>query len=138
METIKHSDLPYFSLNGIKTNGKVVHVYDGDTCSIVFSYKDDLVKFKCRLKGIDASEMNSQNELALKARDFLITLVTNIEKIPEQVSRKELQQLIDNNTKLIEIHCFGFDKYGRLLVVIYDGDVSVNDKMLQDGYAVID
>ena len=35
LKNIKSSDIPEFSLNGLKTSGKIVEIYDGDTCKIV-------------------------------------------------------------------------------------------------------
>ena len=32
-------DLPFITLNKVKTAGIVVHVYDGDTCKIVIPFK---------------------------------------------------------------------------------------------------
>ena len=41
-----------FSLNGMTFNAKVVDVYDGDTCTVIFYYKDEPIKFKCRCNGL--------------------------------------------------------------------------------------
>lgn len=46
-----------FSMNGKNMWGKVVYVYDGDTVHIVFKIDNELVKFNCRLSGIDSPEI---------------------------------------------------------------------------------
>lgn len=128
LKDIKNSELKHFSLYGLKTKGKVVHVYDGDTCSIIFEYKNELVKFRCRLNGINTPELNSsdigEHERAIICRNKLITLVTNVDNtlLTKNMSKKDIKILLDTNTKLIDIECFKFDKYGRLLVNLKDSN----------------
>ena len=50
-------DIPEFGLNGIKTIGKIVDVYDGDTCKIILINDNTLMRFNCRLKFIDTPEL---------------------------------------------------------------------------------
>ena len=50
---IKPDDLQEFSLQGLTTKGKVVDMYDGDTCKIILIYNNELLKFTCRLKHLD-------------------------------------------------------------------------------------
>jgi endonuclease YncB( thermonuclease family) len=138
LKDIKNSELKHFSLNGLKTEGKVVHVYDGDTCSIIFEYKNEIVKFRCRLNGINTPELNSSNkdehEKAIICRNKLITLVTNVDTtlLTKNMSKKDIKNLLDTNTKLINIECFKFDKYGRLLVNLEDDNSKelLNEKIM--------
>ena len=51
LQNIKSDDINEFSLNNIKTIGKVVEIYDGDTCKIVLITNNMLYKFNCRLLG---------------------------------------------------------------------------------------
>ena len=53
LATIKNDDIPLFTLNGITTFGKVVEMYDGDTCKIILLVNNVLQKFSCRLLGLD-------------------------------------------------------------------------------------
>lgn len=101
---------------------KVVKVYDGDICTLVFYYHKKRYKFKIRLDHIDTPELKSENEIevkiANKARDRLI-------------------ELIDN--KLVYVECFGNDKYGRMLANIYSNkkmNKSFNDTLISEGLAV--
>lgn len=62
LKNIKNSDVKYFNLHGYKTKAKMVNIYDGDTCTLAFNYKGNIVKFKCRLNGIDCAEMTPSLE----------------------------------------------------------------------------
>jgi endonuclease YncB( thermonuclease family) len=116
-----------FSFIGQSFIGIPVNIYDGDTLSIVFVYNGKPVKYKCRALGYDSPEMkplltnpNRENEktLAHAAKDRFIELLT---KHPE---------------KSIFIKCYDFDKYGRLLVEIWnyvDKD-SINCIMINEGH----
>jgi endonuclease YncB( thermonuclease family) len=132
-------------LEGLTTIGKVVEVYDGDTCKIVLINDKKLLKYNCRLNNIDCPEIkpikNTQNrELvikeALKARNRLVQLSTNCDcELDNEFSKKEIIKLLKSNTKIIQIECNKFDKYGRLLVVISNGKNIINDTLINEGYA---
>lgn len=141
----KNDTIPEFSLDGLRTIGKIVQVYDGDTCKIVLINGDKLVKFTCRLNFIDCPEMrplkskaNREIEIkhALRARNRLIQLSTNCNcNIENELSKKEIKLLLEKNTKTIDIQCYKFDKYGRLLIVIFNGKNTINDILLNEGHA---
>lgn len=102
-----------------KYNGKVISVYDGDTCNIIvdLGFKVSM-EIKCRLYGIDTPEIRTDNEkereLALKARDYLRQLVLN---------------------KDVFICSKGKDKYGRYLIDIYLDELYVNGMLVSKGFA---
>ena len=93
---------PLFSLKGKKYVAKCVKCYDADTIHVVFEFSGSYTRFCCRLFGIDTAEIRTRDtaekEHAYKARDFLRELILG---------------------KLIQIHCYDFDKYGRLLIDIF-------------------
>jgi len=136
-----------FTLDGLKTIGKVVEVYDGDTCKIALINDNKIMKFACRLNFIDCPEMkplkskvDRQIEIkeALKARNRLIQLSTNCNcELNNDLTKKEVKLLLKNNTKIIQIQCFKFDKYGRLLIVIFNGENTINDMLKNEGYAKV-
>lgn len=103
-----------FSLSGIVGVAKCVRVYDGDSVHLVMRYKGELVKFACRLSGIDAAEMRGGDPIALRARDRLRELTLD---------------------KLVNVECHQFDKYGRLLVDIYVNGDHVNRLMIDEQLA---
>ncbi len=141
--TIK--DVPEFSLNGIRTIGKVVDVYDGDTCKIILANGNVLMRFNCRLKFIDTPEMkplrnkpNRDVEItnAIKCRNKLIQLVTNCQLgLDDNLTKVQVKKLLNSNNRVIQVQCHEFDKYGRLLVELYLGDNTVNNTLVEEGYA---
>ena len=111
---------PLFSLNGHKTKAKVIKVYDGDSITVIFDYCGKYFSWKCRLIGIDTPEIRGSSEpekkLAIKARDYLRSLILH---------------------KVVDLECFKFDKYGRLLVDVRTDDTvgTVNELMISKDYA---
>ena len=148
LQTIKNSDIPLMSLNGITTIGKVVEMYDGDTCKIVLMNNNKLEKYNCRLLGLDTPEMkppltkeNRDVEIfnAHKCRNRLLQLITSCScNIDSIINKKDCVKLIDTNTKVIKVECYEFDKYGRLLVKLYPDNESVesvNQILVNENYA---
>jgi endonuclease YncB( thermonuclease family) len=103
------------------------------------------MKFTCRLNFIDCPEIkplktkiNREIEIkeAMKARNRLIQLSTNCKcELNNELSKKEIVSLLKNNTKIIPIQCYEFDKYGRLLVVIFYEDSIINNILINEGFA---
>jgi endonuclease YncB( thermonuclease family) len=147
LKNLKSDDLELFSLNNIKTFGKIVEMYDGDTCKIILNNNGILQKFNCRLLGLDTPEMkpslskpNRDLEIlnAHKCRNRLLQLLTDCQCNIDTVMKKpECLKLINNNKKIINIKCHEFDKYGRLLVELYgdDSEKSANQILVDEGYA---
>lgn len=146
METC-NDDIPLFSLDGTNTQCKIVHVYDADTCRAVMKLNNKLCKFTLRLEGIDSPEMRPSKDkegreeeikAAKKARNRLIQMVTDQELDVDDVklNKKIISQLLSDSRKLINIHCGGFDKYGRLLATLYEseGDKSINERLIEEGH----
>ena len=96
-----NSDVEELSLKGRVITGKVVSVYDGDSCRVVFPVLRKLYKFNCRIKGVDTPELRTKNKKE-KAYGLLV--------------RDKLKEKILN--KVVWIECSDFDKYGRLLIDI--------------------
>lgn len=112
------SDVPFFTLKGLQTKAKVVHVYDGDTIHLVFEFLGKLFKWHCRIAHVDTPE--------LKTKD------TNEKKLGYMVKEK-LTEFIGN--KVVDINCLDFDKYGRVLAEITCEGVRVDEWLIQNGYA---
>ena len=107
-----------FSLNGYKTDAKVVRVYDGDTIHVVFHYFDKFYKWNCRISHVDTPE--------LRTKDVE-------EKKKGYESRDKLRELILGKT--VQLTCQEFDKYGRLLVEIETEGVKVHEWLVEQGLA---
>lgn len=131
-----------FSLDGIITFSKLVDVYDGDTCTMNILYNDDIIQMKCRMLGYDSPEMKPLK--TVKDRDII--------KIKANEAKNKLISFLSNNNnitqnnKLLLIKAGKFDKYGRLLITVYNNsddnveikeftfEESVNHLMIQEGF----
>ena len=98
LRSLTDNDIGEFSLDGRKTVGKVVDIYDADTCKIIFGLDNVIVKFNCRLSGIDTPELKPprskpdrelEKKAAQRARNRLIQLCTDCEcTLDKKFSRK--------------------------------------------------
>lgn len=121
---IDDKSLPLFNLNGHRTFGKVVDVYDGDTCTIVLKWEGKYRKFKCRCYGYDSPEMKPR--LNVENREEIISKA--------KLARDRFKQLTKD---IINIECLNFDKYGRLLVNLYKNDCYINNIMIKEGHGYV-
>ena len=107
------SDVEFFSLKGQRKWGKIVSIYDGDTCNVILILDNKPVKFRVRLSGIDCAEKRTKDDeekaYALKALNFFKDWVNN---------------------ELVILECEDFDKYGRLLASIYNKNNECINKLL--------
>ena len=129
-------ETPEFTLCGQTLQGKVVELYDADTCKIVLPVMGTFFKFICRLSGIDTPEMkprkdkpNRDNEIlwAKRARSELLKLISPSISVFDnlEIKKEEIITHLQNNKNLITVKCMEFDKYGRLLVELFSSnDVS--------------
>jgi endonuclease YncB( thermonuclease family) len=118
---------PKFSLNGCTKLCKVVSIYDGDTCRVVFEHNGVINKWNIRMNGYDTPEMRPSKKL--ENRDEI--------KKKAVESRDYLKSLIMNPEQLVYLKCGEFDKYGRLLGDMYINEsdtLSVNSLMVSNGY----
>jgi endonuclease YncB( thermonuclease family) len=119
---------PNFSLDGLVKLCKVVDVYDGDSCRVVFRNNNKINKWNIRMNGYDSPEIRPSKKL--ENRDEIKTKAIE--------AKNYLKSLIMNENQLVYLKCSGFDKYGRLLGDMYinkDDDVSVNQTMIDNNYA---
>lgn len=119
---------PKFSLEGQVKLCKVVSIYDGDTCRVVFNHNGHINKWNIRMNGYDTPEMRPSK--SLPNRDEI--------KAKAKESKNYLKSLIANSPdQLVYLKCGTFDKYGRLLGEMYvnaDDTQSVNQLMVANGY----
>ena len=138
-------DIEDFSFKDLNITGKITSVYDADTCKVCFYYRKKIIKINCRLLGIDSPEirpsLSNKDRLLEKkaskiARNRLIQLVTNCEiELNKEYKKKELKKLLKTNKKLLNIKLMEGDKYGRVLINIYDKDIFINDLLIKEGFA---
>ena len=131
------NDTPLFSLNGKILLCKVVDVYDGDSCKVVFRFNKKYYKWNVRMNGYDSPEIkiskNNPNreqlkKIGIEAKNYFIKLLNFNNK---------------NNKQLFYIKCYKFDKYGRLLGELYNNYhnainnmSSINNDMIISGNGV--
>ena len=116
-----------FSLNGKDIIAKIVRVYDGDTFWACFFLDNKIVKYNCRCLGYDSPEMKPKNKTDDEKKR---------EKEAAQKAKDHFIKLCETKDGLVTLECGKFDKYGRLLVDVYNDDIneSVNKKMIKDGH----
>jgi endonuclease YncB( thermonuclease family) len=130
---------PELSMNGLKTYGRLIDVYDGDTIKVILPAFNSYYKFTLRLNGIDTCEIKSkQNELkdyAIKARNRVLEIITNNNNNIN--TKKEIKELLESNVYLIWVECLESDKYGRVLANVYkDKDTkSLSNILLEENLA---
>jgi endonuclease YncB( thermonuclease family) len=130
LNNINDKEIPYFSFKGYTFFAKPCNIYDGDTFSVIFLFENKLIKYKCRCLGYDTAEMKP--------------LKTNPNRIHEKIlANKAKDRLIEllnkHETKLIKIECGEFDKYGRLLITVYNmvDKKSINQIMIDEGHGKV-
>jgi endonuclease YncB( thermonuclease family) len=138
-----NNNTPEFSLGNMVLQGCVLSCYDADTCTIALPLFDNIFKFTCRLNGIDTPEMKPRkdkvgrdNEIiwAKKARAELLKMVCN-ENVSYlfdnlDIKKEEINKILEENKKIITVKCNMWDKYGRLLVNLYNNE----DTLLQKSF----
>ena len=142
-------DTPEFSLCNMVLTGKIVECYDADTCKIALPIENNIYKFTCRLSGIDTPEMkplkskpNRDNEIlwAKKARAELLKMICNDDNFNNlEIKKDEVINILKDNKKLVNVKCLQMDKYGRVLVELYnidETDISFNKSFTLFGFAV--
>lgn len=128
----------FFSLNGLKTQARVVNVVDGDTLVLIINIFDKYFKFYTRINGIDTCEIHSSNkdvkELGLVAKYRIIEILCPHKKVNEImcITKKQIIDIFKDYLCIVNIECFDFDKYGRLLADIYTIDNINLSKILLD------
>ena len=108
---------------------EIVKVLDGDTIDVLIDLGFDLFKKeRVRIAGVDTPEKRTRDpeekELGIDATNWLK------EKLDSTIAGDDELTI---RTELVG----GVGKYGRLLGWLYigDGNVSLNEKMIEEGYA---
>lgn len=124
MDDLRKADdsVPLFSLKGKVLPCKVVDVYDGDTCTVVIKLHGELTKFKLRMYGYDSPEKRPSRSLPNRDEEI-------------KAAKEARQALIDIiGDDLVTLKCGSWDKYGRLLGILYKDDLNINSYMIQNGF----
>jgi endonuclease YncB( thermonuclease family) len=108
LKKLTDEDVQRFTLlKGIVAYTKVVAVYDVDTCDVIFHHNGDFVRYKCRLLGYDAPELDDEPSGEL-AREYLAHLCTGGKPggsefldVNQIWTKQKLQQLLNDNENLV-------------------------------------
>lgn len=130
-----------FTLNGTSLTGRLVDIIDGDSLVIILKVFGNYYKYNVRIMGIDTCEIKSKNQenkrLALEARCELLRLITNDSSHISSLSKNEIRKILDTNLFLVDLECYDFDKYGRLLADIYFNNISLSKHLLDNKLAYV-
>ena len=131
--------VPLFSLEGQTLVGKIVNVYDGDTCKVVFRLGGDLVKFNCRMNGYDTPEMRPPKNKPGREKEIIAAKAAKarlIELVMGSGGGDDQGKSGGRDIKLVRVKCGKFDKYGRLLTDVYvdKKERSVNQMLVDEGF----
>lgn len=120
----------YFSFAGKTFYARACNIYDGDTFSIIFLHNNEVIKYRCRCLGYDSPEMKPS--LSNPNREKEKALAVNAKnRITELLTKHE--------SGLVFVECFEFDKYGRILVKVYNmiDEKSINEIMVEEGHGKV-
>lgn len=128
-----------FSLNNFKCWARVVDIYDGDTITVVLSYRDNCYKFSVRLLGINANEIRNKNSdekrKAILARDRLARII--LQTFDDEPLKEPFSEMLESEVYLVWLECCEFDAFGRILGWAFLGpeqNKSINDILLEEGF----
>jgi endonuclease YncB( thermonuclease family) len=114
--------VPNFSFESPRYLIRICDVYDGDTCTGIMKFRGVYGKFKIRMMGYDCPELKPP--------------LTDPNRIKESEAAKQAKQVLSILilNKVVIGQCYGTDKYGRLLMRIYDRKKDINKIMIDCGY----
>ncbi len=145
LQAVDPDKLPLFTFKGRSLIARIVEVYDGDTCTVVFKWNGEMIKYKVRAYGYDCAEMKPKKDdpnrekekaLAVAARKRFIELVGGEDDFSDQSAQRA------KIVTIVRLECLDFDKYGRILAYFYplvdvpkpDHSNSINQVMNKEGH----
>ena len=113
---------PPYGFEGQTMLGKIVSVYDGDTCHAAVRINGQLQVIHVRCYGYDSAE--------LKPSKSMVNRDVEIAKAKE--AKQVLEELVLN--KIVKLSIKGNDKYGRFLAILFlrgwCQDIDINKEMI--------
>jgi endonuclease YncB( thermonuclease family) len=119
----------YFSFVGKTFFARPINIYDGDTFSIIFLHKD-VIKYRCRCIDYDSPEMKPSLSNPNREKEKALAVIAK---------NRFTELLTKHESGLVFVECFEFDKYGRILVRVYNmiDTKSINEIMIEEGHGKI-
>jgi endonuclease YncB( thermonuclease family) len=124
LENVTSKDIDRFTMAGMKGPVKVVSVFDGDTCDVVFElYGQYKQRLRCRMLDYDAPEREKGKTDWKLARDYLAHLVKGGDPGHDSSffdskniwTKEQLQNNLDESKRVVYAEFGIFDKFGRVL-----------------------
>ena len=111
-----------------RINALIYDVYDGDTCSVMFRFGGEFLKYKIRVLGVDTPEISMRGEKNN-------TPIGDFEEEVGKYIRDKVKDLIEGRE--CDVIFDKWDKYGGRVngTIFIDGDVTLTDYLLEKGYA---
>ena len=126
LNKIESNNIPLFSFEKYSCYAKVVGVYDGDTCTLLFLWRNNPIKIRCRMKGYDSPEMKPP--LSDPNRE-------NVKQKAHEAKDALMKYIDYDNGSLVRVEFEKFDKYGRPLVTLFNSKKeNVNEMMISNNY----
>jgi endonuclease YncB( thermonuclease family) len=117
-----HTTIKSPPFKGEHITGKVVKVYDGDTCTVIMPIQDTFFKINIRVNGIDTPEISHRGS------------TTDIEVSAGLKVRDKVRDMILDKIVIIDI--IKWDKYGgRVVANIEIEGVSLSNYLLENKLA---
>ncbi len=130
LKSIDPKKVSLFSFQNKVLLARVVDVYDGDTCTLLFEYNGEIMKYKSRAMGYDCAEMKPKKDDPNRDQEKKLAFAAKARFI----------ELMGGEDVIVKVKCLEFDKYGRILGYFYkiDDDVesakSINSIMIEEGH----
>lgn len=137
LSQVQENSLNYFSFIGKTFIAKPCHIYDGDTFTSIFEYNGQIIKYKCRCVGYDTAEMKPH--IIDKSNQDLILAASQEKKLALAAKERFIELVTAHPSGLCLIQCGEFDKYGRLLVTVFNGinKESINSIMIKESHGKV-
>lgn len=127
------NELSKFTFSGLITKAKIINVYDGDTVTIVFYFKDEPVKYNFRMLGYDSPEIKPMKNIQHR----------ELHKQSAICAKQFLEHHIRDKIVWVKFSCE--EKYGRLMGELFLIDANnknhfsghelcVNNMMIEKGF----
>ena len=120
--------IPIFDFNGYSTIARIVNIYDGDTCHVIFRRWRKVIRLRIRMAHYDSPEIKAKNEP---------------ERLKAQDAKNYFTKLLEKSDFYVRVYFGKNDKWGRPLATFYgiskllgrNKGTSINEKMLETVHA---
>lgn len=130
LRTFDEKTISVFSFTGRVITMRVVDVYDGDTCTVIFEHGGEMIKYKVRCMGYDCAEIKPKLNDPNREEEMRLA----------KLAKARFIELL-GPSRLVQARCLEFDKYGRILAYFYpleadvtSIDASINATMIREGH----